>query len=85
MKLKRMPLIRDSDAAIGSPSRSFLKPTSSFFQEVKAGKNCKCERLKSDIEKTIEGRVAAAFADILPETGTRHEILKGAHDSVRAV
>jgi hypothetical protein len=41
--------------------------------------------MKSDIEKTIEARVAVAFADTLPETGTNHEILKGAQDLVRAV
>ena len=41
--------------------------------------------MKADIEKTIEARVAVAFADILPETGTSHEILKGVQDLVRAV
>ena len=43
------------------------------------------DAMKSDVEKTIEDRVAAAFADILPETGTRHLILKGSQDLVRAV
>jgi len=41
--------------------------------------------MKADIDKTIEARVAVAFADILPETGTSHEILKGVQDLVRAV
>ena len=41
--------------------------------------------MKADIEKTIEARVAVAFADILPETETSHEILKGVQDLVRAV
>jgi hypothetical protein len=42
---------------------------------------------KSDIEKTIEARVAGAFDDILTETGAgaRGEILRGARDMVRAV
>jgi hypothetical protein len=40
--------------------------------------------MKSDVEKTIDARVAAAFADILPARG-RQEILKGAQDLVRAV
>jgi hypothetical protein len=43
--------------------------------------------MKSDVEKTIEARVIAAFDDILPDTGSsaRHEILQGAQDMVRAV
>ena len=43
--------------------------------------------MKSDVEKTIEARVAAAFEDILAETrsNARHEILQGAQDMVRAV
>jgi len=41
--------------------------------------------MKSDVEKTIEDRVAAAFADILPETSTKQLVLKGVQDLVRAV
>lgn len=41
--------------------------------------------MKSDVEKTNEDRVAVAFANILPESGIRHEILKGAQDLVGAV
>ena len=43
--------------------------------------------MKSDVEKTIDARVAAAFEDILAETrsNARHEILQGARDMVRAV
>jgi hypothetical protein len=41
--------------------------------------------MKSDVEKTIDARVAAAFEDILPETGRRQEILHGAQNMVRAV
>ena len=41
--------------------------------------------MKADVERTIEARVAAAFADILPETSTKQLILKGAQDMVRAV
>ena len=40
--------------------------------------------MKSDIDKTINARVAAAFADI-PMGGSGDEILKGAQDLVRAV
>ena len=41
--------------------------------------------MKSDVEKTIDARVVAAFEDILPETGRREEILQGAQDMVKAV
>jgi hypothetical protein len=41
--------------------------------------------MKSDVEKTIDGRVAAAFADILPESSARQLILKRVQDLVRAV
>ena len=41
--------------------------------------------MKSDIEKTINGRVADAFSDILPETANKGTILKGAQDLVHAV
>jgi len=43
--------------------------------------------MKSDVEKTIEPRVAAAFEDILAETRSdaRHKILQGAQDMVKAV
>lgn len=43
--------------------------------------------MKADVEKTIEARVAAAFEDILAETGSnaRHEILQGAQEMVKAV
>lgn len=41
--------------------------------------------MRSDVEKTIDSRVAAAFADILPDTGSRNEILKDAQLMVRAV
>src|ERR687891_1750 len=43
--------------------------------------------MKSDVEKTIDTRVAAAFEDILAETrnNARHEILQGAQDMVKAV
>ena len=40
--------------------------------------------MKSDIDKTINARVAAAFADI-PMPSRRVEILKGAEDLVRTV
>ena len=43
--------------------------------------------MKSDIEKKIEARVAAAFDDILSEGDgkARNEILKGAQELVQAV
>ncbi len=43
--------------------------------------------MKSDVEKTIEARVAAAFEDILAETGAnaRDEILRAARDMVKTV
>ncbi len=41
--------------------------------------------MKSDIEKTIDDRVAVAFADIIPETSTKQLILKGAQNMVRVV
>jgi hypothetical protein len=43
--------------------------------------------MKSDVEKTIDGRVRAAFADILTETrsSAREEILRGAQEMVKAV
>jgi hypothetical protein len=43
--------------------------------------------MKSDVEKTIEARVAAAFEDILAEitSDARHKILQGAEDMVKAV
>ena len=41
--------------------------------------------MKSDIEKTIDDRVAAAFSDILPESGNKPILLKGIQDLVRAV
>ncbi|MGH7766373.1 MAG: hypothetical protein ACREQP_02870 [Candidatus Binatia bacterium] len=43
--------------------------------------------MKSDVEGTIEARVATAFEDILAETrsNARHEILQGAQDMVKAV
>ena len=43
--------------------------------------------MKSEIEKTIDSRVAVAFHDILPDNGThgRSEVLKGAADLVRTV
>ena len=43
--------------------------------------------MKSDIEQTIDARVAAAFDDILPSGGShaRSEVLKGARDLVRTV
>jgi hypothetical protein len=43
--------------------------------------------MKSDIEKTIEARVAAAFEDILADTGSnaRHAILQSAQMMVKAV
>ena len=43
--------------------------------------------MKSDIEKTIDARVAVAFDDILPNSGSRasSELLKGASDLVRTV
>ena len=40
--------------------------------------------MKSDVDKTIDARVAAAFADIPAGRGGL-EILKGAQDLVRAV
>jgi hypothetical protein len=43
--------------------------------------------MKSDIEKRIEGRVTAAFEDIIPEIETKagQEILQNARELVRAV
>lgn len=43
--------------------------------------------MKSDIEKKIEARVAAAFGDLIPapESKAGQEILKGAQELVRAV
>lgn len=43
--------------------------------------------MKSDVEKTIEARVVAAFDDILPDTrsSARQEILRMAQDIVKAV
>jgi hypothetical protein len=41
--------------------------------------------MKSDIEKTIDDRVAVAFADILPEIGAKQLILTSAQDLVRTV
>jgi len=43
--------------------------------------------MKSDIEKTIDSRVAAAFDDILPNSGShaRSEVLKGARQLVRTL
>ena len=41
--------------------------------------------MKADVERTIEARLATAFADILPETSAKQLILKGAQDLVRAV
>ena len=43
--------------------------------------------MKSDIEQTIDARVAAAFDDILPSGGShaRSEVLKGSRDLVRTV
>ena len=43
--------------------------------------------MKSDIEKTIDARVATAFDDILPDTGShaRSGVLRGACDLVRTV
>jgi hypothetical protein len=43
--------------------------------------------MKSDVEKTIDARVAAAFDDILPgpESNARSEVLKGARELVRTV
>jgi len=40
--------------------------------------------MKSDIDRTIDARVAAAIADI-PMPSRRAEILQGAQDLVRAV
>jgi hypothetical protein len=43
--------------------------------------------MKSDVEKTIDARVTAAFDDILPHPGSsaRQEILRIAQEMVRAV
>jgi hypothetical protein len=43
--------------------------------------------MKADIEKKIESRVAAAFADIIPgpETKSGRDILRNAQELVRAV
>ena len=43
--------------------------------------------MKSDVEKLIEPRVAAAFEDILAGTGgnARNQILQNAQDMVKAV
>ena len=41
--------------------------------------------MKSDVEKTIDARVAAALADILPDAGSRNDILTNAQFMVRAV
>ena len=44
-------------------------------------------QMKSDIEQTIDARVAAVFDDILPHGGShaRSAVLKGARDLVRTV
>ena len=41
--------------------------------------------MKSDVESTIDSRVAVAFADILPDAESRNEILKDAQLMVRAI
>jgi hypothetical protein len=43
--------------------------------------------MKSDVEKTIEARVGAAFEDVLAETGrdARNEILRAARYMVKTV
>ncbi len=41
--------------------------------------------MKADVERTIEARVAAAFADILPETSAKQLILNGAQGLVQTV
>jgi hypothetical protein len=43
--------------------------------------------MKSDIEKIIDARVAAAFGDHLPdrESRARNEVLRGACDLVRTI
>ena len=43
--------------------------------------------MKSDIEKTIDARVAAVFDDLLPDPGShaRSEVLKGVRALVRTV
>jgi hypothetical protein len=43
--------------------------------------------MKSDVEKTIETRVVAAFDDILPDSrsSARRKILRGAQEMVKAV
>jgi hypothetical protein len=41
--------------------------------------------MKSDIEKTIDDRVSAAFSDLLPDSSNKHIILKAAQDMVHAV
>jgi hypothetical protein len=43
--------------------------------------------MKSDIEQTIDARVAVVFDDILPDGGShaRSEVLRGARDLVRTV
>jgi hypothetical protein len=55
-----------------------------------SGKNKDCSlqaQMKSDIEQTIDARVAAVFDDILPHGGShaRSAVLKGARDLVRTV
>jgi hypothetical protein len=47
----------------------------------------KVNPMKSDVEKTIEARVIAAFDDILSESrsSVRREILRAAQDMVKAV
>jgi hypothetical protein len=64
----------------------FFSSESKDYNKLLAAKGARIlHAMKSDVEKTIEDRVIAAFADILPETGRRYEILKGAQDLVRAV
>ena len=55
-----------------------------FNHDVRAEQGKK-RSMKSDIEKTINGRVSAAFSDLLPESSNKHTVLKAAQDMVHAV
>jgi hypothetical protein len=61
-----------------------------MHSSITAGEKAATRRLplmKSDVEKKIDSRVAAAFADIIPGFDTRagQEILQNAQESVRTL
>jgi len=66
--------------AIGRSTATLRSPLSFYAAR-------KRNDMKSDIEKKVDGRVAAAFEDIIPGPGTEggQEILRSAQELVRAV